>query len=152
MTYPFLDPCSEKILKEIFDNTEIENILQADKSEYLKILALCAILTSLKQLWHHLLICKDENSPQLSLEANWTNNKSSAIKIEHDEIINCFYSQLFHGLPDNEENNFIKEFFTNKLDKTHDPGKFLFSIVKNIEDSIYNIFNFFLKFNELFIV
>lgn len=136
---------SEKILKKIFDNKEIENIIQADKSEYLKILSLCVILTNLKKGWYNLLICEDENSPKLSAEANWTYRESSKIKIKSDEIINCFYSQLFHGLPDNEESNFIKKLFTDKLDKTHDPEKFVFDIVKNIEDSIYKLFNFYEK-------
>ncbi len=136
---------SEQILKKIFDNKKIENITQADKSEYLKILALCAILSKLKKGWYNLLICEDENSPKLSAEANWTYNKSSEIKIKHDEIINCFYSQLSHGLPDNEENSYIKGLLTCKSDNPNDPGKSLFNIVKHIEDSIYTLFNFYEK-------
>lgn len=133
---------SEPILKKILDNKEIENLLQKDQSEYLKILGLCAILTNLKKGWYNLLICEDENSPKLSTEANWTYNKSSAIKIKSDEIINCFFSQLFYGLPDNEYNNFIREFLTDKSEKPDDPGKSLFNMGKNIENSIYTLFNF----------
>lgn len=128
-------------IKRIIDHPSVKQLIEANRSEYFKILTHFTILSKVKRGWFNLLIIDPSKDIKPSLSANpqyHTNRKSKKL---NDAIIFCFYNRLIEGMSEKD-----KEHYDILLPHGNVPSKFDY-LLNYLDLAIQNYFN---KANSVF--
>jgi len=94
---------AKDVLKKIIDQDLFQGIIENNKSEYLKILALISTLSVIKRGWFNLFLTNDNRTTKPSLSDHPSRHSKMKSKRMNDAIIHCFYNRLVEGFSEDEK-------------------------------------------------
>ena len=124
-------------IKMIVGSSRADYLIQADKSEYFKVLTHFTILSKVKQGWFNLFV----ERPTTSLSDNPLSGSSKKSKQLHDAIIYCYYSRLIEGMSEQDKERYQvllpEDIILTKFDL----------LINNLDESIQHFFE--LAYNNI---